>query len=68
MLADVAIDASREARPKLASVDSVTITGTLDYQACDEKLCFTPKSVPISYTVKLRQLDTERAHVTPASR
>jgi peroxiredoxin len=61
LLADVAIDASREARPKLASVDSVTITGTLDYQACDERLCFTPKSVPISYTVKLRQLDTERA-------
>jgi peroxiredoxin len=61
LLADVAIDASREARPKLASVDSVTITGTLDYQACNERLCFTPKSVPISYTVKLRQLDTERA-------
>ena len=61
LLADVAIDASREARPKLASVASVTITGTLDYQACDERLCFTPKSVPISYTVKLRQLDTERA-------
>jgi peroxiredoxin len=61
LLADVAIDASREARPTLASVDSVTITGTLDYQACDETLCFTPKSVLISYTVKLRQLDTERA-------
>jgi peroxiredoxin len=63
LLADVTIDASREARPKLASVDSVTITGTLDYQACDEQLCFTPKSVPTSYTVKLRQLDTERARV-----
>ena len=63
LLADVAVDSSREARPKLASIDSVTITGALDYQACDDKLCFTPKSVPISYTVKLRQLDTERARV-----
>ena len=66
--ADVAIDGSREARPRLAGVDSVTITGTLDYQACDDKFCFNPTSIPLSYTVKLRQLDTERAHVTPASR
>ena len=36
LLADVAVDASREVRPKLASVDFVTITGTLDYQACDD--------------------------------
>jgi peroxiredoxin len=68
LLADMAIDGSREARPKLASVDSVTITGTLDYQACDDKFCFNPASVPVSYTVKLRQLDTERAHVAVPSR
>ena len=41
----------------------LTIAGTLEYQACDDRLCFTPRSIPVSYTVKLRQLDTERATV-----
>lgn len=68
LMADVSLDGSREGRQKLAGVESVTITGTFDYQACDDKSCFNPKSVPLSYTVKVRQLDTERAHVTPASR
>jgi hypothetical protein len=68
LLADVVIDASREARPKLALVDSVTITGTLDYQACNDTLCFNPKSIPVSYTVKLRQLDTERSQAAAPSR
>jgi len=36
------------------------ITGVLDYQACDEKVCFTPQSVPLSWRVTLRQLDRER--------
>jgi hypothetical protein len=57
------VDPSREARAALAKTSTMTIKGTLDYQACDDMLCFTPKSIPVSYTVKLRQLDTERANV-----
>lgn len=64
---DVAFDASPDARKALASVATVLITGTLDYQACDDKTCYISKSVPVSYSVKVRQLDTERANpaVTP---
>jgi hypothetical protein len=29
----------------------------------DDRLCFTPRSLPLSYTVKVRQLDTERTTV-----
>jgi hypothetical protein len=39
----------------------LTISGTLSYQACDATLCFTPQSVPLSWTVNLLQLDRERA-------
>ncbi len=39
----------------------MTIKGVLSYQACDDKLCFTPQSVPLTWTVTLRQLDRERA-------
>ena len=34
--------------------DDVTITGRLDYQACDDRVCFRPQSIPVSYTVHLK--------------
>jgi hypothetical protein len=57
------ISPAREHRAALADVEAITVTGTLDYQACDDRICFNPQSVPVSYTVQLRPLDTERATV-----
>lgn len=33
---------------------SITITGTLRYQACDDTVCYMPQSVPVSWTINLR--------------
>jgi hypothetical protein len=41
----------------LGSMPSVTITGALEYQACDDKVCFNPSRVPVSFTVTLKALD-----------
>lgn len=38
----------------------VTIQGHFDYQACDDQICYTPKSVPVTFTLQLQQLDRER--------
>lgn len=57
------IGASQEARATLKGVEAVTITGVLEYQACSDRLCFPPRTVPVSYVVKIRQLDAERATV-----
>jgi peroxiredoxin len=57
----MAVSASPETRKALTGVDSLTFQGVLDYQACDDRICFTPRSVPVTFTVKLRQLDTQRA-------
>jgi AhpC/TSA family protein/cytochrome c biogenesis DsbD-like protein len=59
----MAVSTSRDAQAALKGVDTVTISGALEYQACDDRLCFTPRSIPVSYTVKLRPLDAERATV-----
>ena len=64
LVQDVALSASPEARKALSSAKTLSITGTLDYQACDDKVCFLSKSVPVTYTVSVRQLDSERAIVT----
>jgi peroxiredoxin len=58
---DVMIDPSPEGQTALKGMTSLTITGVLNYQACDDKVCFTPQSVPLSWTVQLRELDRERA-------
>lgn len=34
--------------------DSMTMMGTLEYQACDDKICYNPVSVPLSWTMSLR--------------
>jgi peroxiredoxin len=60
------VSAEREHRAALAEQESITVTGTLDYQACDDRVCFNPQTVPVSYTVNLRPLDMERANVDGA--
>ena len=41
--------------------DSITLTGTLEYQACDDTICYNPASIPLSWTLSLRPLVVERA-------
>jgi len=57
---DVAIDASRDVEAMLKDRASLTIEATLEYQACDDRICFNPQSVPMSWTVALKPLDRER--------
>jgi len=39
---------------------SLTLTGTLDYQACNDKECFNPVSLPLSWTLEMRPTIFER--------
>lgn len=36
---------------------TLTIGGTLRYQACDDAICYLPKELPVSWTVALRALE-----------
>jgi AhpC/TSA family protein/cytochrome c biogenesis DsbD-like protein len=58
---ELAVDAAPEAQAALKDVASMTLNGTLRYQACDDRICFSPQSVPLTWTVNLRQLDRDRA-------
>lgn len=63
LIQDLVLSASPDARKALASAKTLSITGTLEYQACDDRVCFLPRSVPVTYTVSVRQLDSERVNV-----
>jgi peroxiredoxin len=58
---EIVIDSSPQAEAAMKTLTSLTIDGVLNYQACDDKVCFTPQAVPLTWTVSLRQLDRERA-------
>jgi hypothetical protein len=57
---DLMLDRSREAEAALKGTSTMSITATLDYQACDDKVCFNPQSIPLSWTIGVRSLDRER--------
>jgi hypothetical protein len=58
---DITLLATPEAQKLLGSLGSVTITGALEYQACDDKVCFNPARVPVTFTVSLKGLDRKPA-------
>lgn len=58
---DPMIDPTPQGAAALKDQTALTIQGTLSYQACDAAVCFTPQTVPLTWTIALRQLDRERA-------
>jgi len=56
LLMDVVPEATAEARKAFAGRNEIVISGTLEYQACDDKLCYNPESLPVSWTVALQGL------------
>ena len=60
LLQEVVLEVSPEAAKALAGRTELKLNGSLQYQACDEKQCFNPASVPLSWTIKLTPNITER--------
>ena len=57
LLQEVLVEASNEAQDELAKLDELILTGTFDYQACDDAICYNPESVPLSFTLNLTEGD-----------
>lgn len=60
LIQDLALDSSRAAEAALKDITTMTIAASLEYQACDDKVCFSPQSVPLSWTIDVKPLDRER--------
>ncbi len=60
LVQEVILDGTPQAQASLRGKENLTLTGSLDYQACDDKQCFNPISVPLSWTLTLRPLVRER--------
>ena len=58
---EVTLSGSDEAQKALEGRESLTIEGTISYQACDDTICYNPTTIPVSWLMTLRSLDRVRA-------
>ena len=61
---DLTITPSRTAdaiRAVFSKERSISITGDLKYQACDQKVCYPPTSVPVKWQLQILPLDLKRS-------
>jgi peroxiredoxin len=53
LLVEAVPEATAEARKAFSERKELVVSGTLEYQACDDKICYNPVSLPLSWTVGL---------------
>lgn len=61
ILADVKIGQIKDLGPLLNANGDLLLRGNFRYQACDDKLCYLPASVPLEWTVNVEKHDSVRA-------
>jgi len=61
------LDGQASTRNALKDQTSLTFGGALNYQACDDRLCYDPVALPLSWTVGLKPIITEPT-VRPATK
>ena len=72
IMQDVTMAGSQVLQPILSGSREVKLTGKLYYQACDDKICYLPESLPLEWVLKVEPLDRERVpeaiqHRTPTA-
>jgi peroxiredoxin len=56
LVQELVLEGTRSAQEALRGKENVTVKGALEYQACNDRECFNPVSVPLSWTLTLRPL------------
>ena len=60
LLQEIVLEGTPQAQAALRGKEALALKGSLQYQACDDKLCFNPAEVPLSWTLTLRPIIVER--------
>lgn len=64
---ELVLEADQQARAVMRDKNTLTVSGSLEYQACDDKICFNPVSIPLSWTLALRpQVPEDDVAAVPA--
>ena len=58
---DLVVGQTAELKAVTEPGGTITVEGSFRYQACDDKLCYIPETVPLKWTLPVAPLDSERA-------
>ena len=61
MVREITMGTDNKVRPLLDAQGDVTIEGTFKYQACDDRVCYVPQTVPLKWTLHYGTADRQRA-------
>lgn len=53
LLQEIVLEVTPEAEAAFRGKPELTLTGALEYQACDDTTCFNPATIPLSWTLKV---------------
>jgi DsbC/DsbD-like thiol-disulfide interchange protein len=53
LIQDVTLSLTPSMRQRAAAGGTLRLTGSLEYQACDDKVCYRPQTVAVEWTLKL---------------
>ena len=60
LVQELVLEGTPQAQAALRGKENIAIKGTLEYQACNDRECFNPVSVPLSWTMTMRPLVIQR--------
>jgi len=61
MVRDITIGSEREIAGALGADRTLAVEGSFRFQACDDKACYLPTTVPLKWTFRIGSMDTQRA-------
>jgi hypothetical protein len=60
LVQDVILEGTPQAQAALRGKETLNVSGALEYQACNDKECFNPTSIPLTWKLALRPLVLQR--------
>ncbi len=60
---EITIAQEDKLKPAADSTGHFTVEGSLRYQACDDRVCYIPQTLPVKWTFEYQPLDRERVPV-----
>jgi hypothetical protein len=62
LVQELILEDTPAAKDALRGKENVEVEGTLEYQACNDRSCFFPVSVPLAWTMALRKPVVQQTH------
>lgn len=58
---EITLGPDAKLKPALNAAGQLTVEGTLRYQACDDRMCYIPQTLPVKWTFQYEAFDRQRA-------